>query len=430
MSFSSACSDSARYTNTYAYTKTNTTPNQPKQPSKNAFALELFILSAVSNIKHISWPGLSRAVSPQTMHLGDGAVSSVRLHMLRGRLVAVKYPRDVVRSLKTNLDAFDEYIHHVLSEVRVLANDRIRGHANILTLYGYSVGNYLGAQASLVYEYSRWGSLDAFLAANAPVPPTVKVGLCRAVTSGLHALYSNLTAKICDFSQAIIGDRSNLNASLVCGLGTPLFSAPELLGRNCWNGRLSAACTIEAALAADVYSFGLLAWQVLADGRNYCQVYLESKNAAPGDTVESVLTCVPRSTLFHVVRGILDAEISRLPIRAREMFNIITAATLEDSPSDRRSAEWILAKIDHTIANEGWWETLLKAPDVVPNSLLTDNVRSILSHSIFEPYVLKSQIMDIFMWRSEEMETQFPENVKEKMVEELTWVVEQADHKN
>jgi serine/threonine protein kinase len=221
----------------------------------------------------------------------------------------------------------------------------------------------------LVYEDSRWGSLDAFLAANAPVPPTIKVALCRAVASGLHALHSNYvghcdvkaanvlvfftgdggptsptsdfhgwTAKFCDFEQAIIGDPNNLDAGFVCGLGTPLFSAPELLCGNCWNGRRGAACAIDAALATDVYSFGLLAWQVLADGWNYCQVYLESKYAAPGDTVESVLARVPRSTIFHVVQGLLDKEISRLHVQDQEVFNIITAATLEDIPSDRQSA--------------------------------------------------------------------------------------------
>jgi hypothetical protein len=38
--------------------------------------------------------------------------------------------------------------------------------------------------------------------------------------------------------------------------------------------------------------------------------------------------------------------------------------------------------------------------------------------------------MDIFLWRFQEMEMYFLENIKKKMVEELTWLVRQADHEN
>ncbi|KAL4920656.1 kinase-like domain-containing protein [Aspergillus aurantiobrunneus] len=300
-----------------------TQPTRATQFS-NSLALELLLLSAISSIRHIEGPGIHPPTSPRSFRLGQGAVSSVHLQQFRGRLIAVEHPREILKSLKTPNVTFEQYLRQVIAEVRVLANDRLRSHPNILTLYGYSLGTGQHCRAMMIYEYSKWGPLDSFLASTSPVPPIVKTSLCLEVAKGLGALYaSNVchgdvkaanvlvfanqgpygwTAKLSDLGQAIIGDHTNPDAPVECSPGTPLFSAPEIRRRQNFKNE---SFTISAALKADVYSFGLLSWQVLVEGQHYLRVYLGSEMAATNDTLDSVHSHLPLSSVLAPYKGCL-----------------------------------------------------------------------------------------------------------------------------
>ena len=143
---------------------------------------------------------------------------------------------------------------------------------------------------ALVMEYSELGSLKSFLDAqdyNLSVQDHMKLiaqaanglgalhdlGICHGDVKTQNALVftggglQEWVVKLADFGQSVIAPHGNPSAQLECPLGTRLLNAPEL-GRH---GKVygQQQFTIQTAVLTDVYSFGLLAWEILKGGHPY-----------------------------------------------------------------------------------------------------------------------------------------------------------------
>lgn len=172
---------------------------------------------------------------------------------------------------------------HALSEERIeeqfMAEVGTIGkihHFNLVRLYGFCLERNFTA---LVYEYMVNGSLDKFLfnsdkAIGFEKLYEIAVGTAKGI-SYLHEecqqriihydikpgnilLDRNLNAKVADFGLAKLCNRENTHITLTRGRGTPGYAAPEL-----WlpNFPVTQKC--------DVYSFGMLLFEILGRRRNF-----------------------------------------------------------------------------------------------------------------------------------------------------------------
>ncbi|KAJ1287697.1 hypothetical protein BS78_02G030700 [Paspalum vaginatum] len=161
-------------------------------------------------------------------------------------------------------------------------------HINLVRLYGFCFDD---AVRALVYEYMERGALDAYLlgrdgrAAGLPALRDVAVGVARGVRY-LHEecqqkivhydikpanvlLDAALTPKVADFGLARLVNRADTHVSLSCGRGTPGFAAPEM-----W--MLSGVTE-----KCDVYSLGMLLFEIVGRRRNFVDAAPESQQWFP-----------------------------------------------------------------------------------------------------------------------------------------------------
>lgn len=72
--------------------------------------------------------------------------------------------------------------------------------------------------------------------------------------------------KLADFSQIVCGDRVNLTARVSSSPGTILLNAPEIRKEYAYHDE---AFSIQHALLTDMFSYDLLVWEIMLDGRSY-----------------------------------------------------------------------------------------------------------------------------------------------------------------
>ncbi|VVA27226.1 PREDICTED: rust resistance kinase Lr10 [Prunus dulcis] len=147
-------------------------------------------------------------------------------------------------------------------------------HFNLVRLYGFCFEKHLRA---LVYEYMRNGSLDKFLFhSNKDLGfeklHEIAVGTARGIAY-LHEecqqrivhydikpenilLDANLFPKVADFGLAKLCNRDNTHITMTGGRGTPGYAAPEVWMR------------FSVTHKCDVYSFGMLLFEIIGRRRN------------------------------------------------------------------------------------------------------------------------------------------------------------------
>ena len=164
-------------------------------------------------------------------------------------------------------------------------------HVNLVRLFGFGFDDALRA---LVYEYMEHGALDAFLLGRGgenvgvglPALRDIAVGVARGIRY-LHEecqqrivhydikpanilLTADYTPKVADFGLARLGERENTHMSLTGGdRGTP-----GCAGRELW-------MALPASEKCDVYSFGMVLFEILGRRRNYDPGHGESKEWFP-----------------------------------------------------------------------------------------------------------------------------------------------------
>ncbi|CAL9101359.1 unnamed protein product, partial [Musa textilis] len=147
-------------------------------------------------------------------------------------------------------------------------------HINLVKLYGFCFDRSIKA---LVYEYMENGSLDRFLFdENHRIPWGKLQEIALGTAKGIRYLHeecqqkivhydikpanvlltANFTPKVADFGLAKFCDREMSYVTLTGGRGTPGYAAPEL-----W-------MPIPVTQKCDVYSFGMLLFEILGRRRN------------------------------------------------------------------------------------------------------------------------------------------------------------------
>jgi serine/threonine protein kinase len=156
-------------------------------------------------------------------------------------------------------------------------------HFNLVRLYGFCFEKYMRA---LVYEYMGNGSLDRYLFREHNILGFEKlheiaVGTARGIAylheecqqriihydikPGNIPLDANFFPKVADFGLAKLCNRENTHITMTGGRGTPGYAAPEM-----W-------MPFPITHKCDVYSFGMLLFEIIGRRRNLDIRFSESQ---------------------------------------------------------------------------------------------------------------------------------------------------------
>lgn len=233
-------------------------------------------------------------------HLGAGACFRVDCESYTRyagdsspRLVAVKHMQIGMPSDHRNRSLYDS----VMREVRVLTHLPLKNHEYIIPAlaYGWLQDSVTGTHPYLVVDYSDHGTLTDYLQRIRP-PISERRELALDIALGLEALHnseiihgdvkaSNVLvfdriysyndaskpqiAKLADFGAAIFD--VDFDEGPISYKGTARYNAPEQEGWAVKYNRNDLQ-TKEMFYKADVYSFGLLLWEIIKNGDDYIEL--------------------------------------------------------------------------------------------------------------------------------------------------------------
>ncbi|XP_043698807.1 putative serine/threonine-protein kinase [Telopea speciosissima] len=168
-------------------------------------------------------------------------------------------------------------------------------HVNLVKLYGFC---FDPTKQALVYEYMENGSLDSFLFGKEKRRSSMEweklhkiaIGTAKGIAylhedcqhriihydikPGNVLLDSKLCPKVADFGLAKLCNRDSTHVTMTCYRGTPGYAAPEL-----W-------MPFPVTHKCDVYSFGMLLFEIVGRRRNFNPNVSESKEWLPRWTWE------------------------------------------------------------------------------------------------------------------------------------------------
>ncbi len=260
-----------------------------KVPQDDAVKISSILAAAGRGLPIIN----PRELQPYS-HLGAGSCFKVECEVYtksdaisEPQLVAVKYLKLPKRSgPETNL-----FYDGVMRELRVLTHPPFKNHECLIEAlaYGWSINTEAGIHPYLVADYSDHGTLADYLQRITP-PVDECRQLALDVAVGLQALHHSgivhgdlktdnvlvfncagerpQVAKLADFGASIFD--VDFDDGLVAYRGTARYNAPEQARRSGFEA-WRASQTMEAFLKADIYSMGLLVWEVMNNGDDFCQ---------------------------------------------------------------------------------------------------------------------------------------------------------------
>jgi serine/threonine protein kinase len=300
---------------------------------------------------------------------GRGAFALAKIcEMKSGELVVVK------RSLKLHGplwmfqdQEYAQYFKEFCLELRILIHDSLRSHENIINLKGIWDEDVAGVPSlSLVLEYGDHGTLDYFLQ-NAPRQKENQLSECISqLASGFKALHklgichgdvkttnvlvvsndSRWVCKICDFGHAVVSNTFK-NESVQLPRGTAIYSAPEARDRE-----ISASFLpiITDAIFTDLYSFGLLIWEVLNKGEVYYNTIPTYDLPTPkSEFIHEFLRNLPQEKLFEYASVWIEAQdISKSP---KDRLSYLVKGLLQHNPRDRLNMETVEELLSRNVSN-------------------------------------------------------------------------------
>lgn len=200
-------------------------------------------------------------------------------------IVAVKRTKFAIPRLVTNDSTLLRRLHSLAREITIMSLQGLRSHENIIKLFGWDwfedwqdEETNRGLSPALVMEFAELGTLRRFLL-ETTVSPSQKLSLSFQVALGLDAIHKSgvihgdvkqenvlicrksateVTPKITDFGNSLLLESAN-EIGYNCTLE---YRAPELL-------KHSTLITPSNLILCDIFSYGLLVWEVLLDGRHY-----------------------------------------------------------------------------------------------------------------------------------------------------------------
>jgi serine/threonine protein kinase len=254
--------------------------SKPAKTSPSSSALQdLAIKLACSQLSDMSinqrlWPSSSS-------QLGIGATFQVESREAKGKkLVAVKHiKRDSADEEQFSYTApTRERLDDVLLEVQVLLHLKTLQHPNIVEIVGFGWDE--GPLPYLVLELADLGSLDKFLNEHELSWSQKELTMIQ-LASGLEMLHAceiihgdiklenvlvfskepyGFVAKLADFGFCLAN-----TLGIEVYHGTSVFNPPEM----CSGARTSLSNLDYSFEMADVYSYGLVAWEIVNDGGRF-----------------------------------------------------------------------------------------------------------------------------------------------------------------
>ncbi|KAL2281754.1 hypothetical protein FJTKL_11429 [Diaporthe vaccinii] len=260
----------------------------------------------------------------------------------------------------------------LLRELRVILHPPLLSHGCIMQAlaHGWYHDPIIGMQPYLVLEYSDYGSLTDYLR-RSKISPVERRELALDTASALNALHScriihgdikpenvliydnddnesyldNLEvrsqiARLADFGAAVFEQDFILQRE-VSYLGTPKYLSPEFAGRPGVSGA-SESPTFDSHKSADVYSLGLVIWEIIKDGHKY----IDDHQLSPGQNWEDYLDhlCSSKSdALLSVALSFCNSlpELEQHPV-IHDALTKTLAMCLKDEPSRRGRMEEII----------------------------------------------------------------------------------------
>uniref|UniRef100_A0ACD6ARE2 Uncharacterized protein n=1 Tax=Avena sativa TaxID=4498 RepID=A0ACD6ARE2_AVESA len=240
---------------------------------------------------------LSGFTNNYSARLGAGGFGAVYKGMLpNGLMVAVKRLH-ADQDDRTSQEQF-------MAEVGTIGRTH---HINLVRLFGFC---YEADVRALVYEYMEHGALDSYLLDRSrrdvvgfTMLQAIAVGIARGlrylheecqqkivhydIKPGNVLLDGGLTPKVADFGLARLLNRADTHRTVSGMRGTPGYAAPEM-----W---MQAGATEKC----DVYSFGILLFEILGRRRNFDEAAPESQQWFP----KVAWTKYENGVLTEVVEG-------------------------------------------------------------------------------------------------------------------------------
>ncbi|KAL2819714.1 kinase-like domain-containing protein [Aspergillus granulosus] len=240
--------------------------------------------NTISNAQNAYIRGLYKD-SRHVQNLGEGSVFKVTLRQAtKGcQLYALKTAKLDGRSALGKKGETKKSsaggVFSALKEIQVVSNVILRAHPNIVNILGW---DWSQEQIPVIFvEYAEKGSLRDYLQFNgAAVSPSLKRQFARDIACGLNALHAvdiahgdvkllntlvfvdvkkGLIARISDFSHSVFGLSTKRKSTYP---GSSRYNAPEIRGRE------TIILSDQLALC-EVFSFGLLVWEILKGGRPF-----------------------------------------------------------------------------------------------------------------------------------------------------------------
>lgn len=288
-------------------------------------------------------------------YLGAGTSFDVTLEMYTPRYPDSPYFVAVKRMKLTGKSPIQkrQISRCVMREIRVLMHPAIRNNGYIIPLlaFGWENSAREGAIPYLVTDWSDHGTLDKWLA-RVQYSPLEKQQFAQDIAIGLASLHENgilhgdvkasnvlvfsmtnlkrslrrQCAKLSDFGSAIF--ESDLAVSRVTYRGTPIYNAPEVQRNDSGVGKTFLSCT-----KAEVYSFGLLLWETIADGKSYRSV------TAASDGISTLIEATEQNQeMSSQMRSLLEfLPRLGLTVRVDAVVKMALSACLKEDPALRSS---------------------------------------------------------------------------------------------
>jgi serine/threonine protein kinase len=297
--------------------------------------------------------------------VGRGGFAVVELgNTDENRIVAVKRMRISGKDAQAD---FGNHLRHLCLELQILCHEPLKGHPNIINILGYCLSEIVGFEVpflALVLEYSSEGTLKAFLCDNQySLTITTLVDLAAQVAAGLEALHQcnichgdiktqnalvfrnedTWTVKLSDFGGSVVGRSDDPSLPVERGFGTRLMNAPEIRSDM---ARTNAHFTIDDAIRTDVFSFGLLTWEVLKQGSSYCdkEWCAEVEGIIDVDEMEEYLEKLPHNGLLSKACDYVKSNLCGN--ETLELMLWTFQNSLQDDPTKRCSMKEIRERLE------------------------------------------------------------------------------------
>ena len=233
----------------------------------------------------------------------------------------------------------------VLHELRVLTHKPVRDNVNVAQLVGYGaeeIEDHLTIY--LVAHFAPGGNLKEYLTEqpDGPISMLDRANFCYDIASGLAGLHAaeivqgdlklanilvfankrGFVAKLSDFGCSIFEESSAY-------IGSTIYNAPEIRqGRSAGVGRKADF------YASDVFSFGLVVWEILQEGRSFIKPSVQESHV-------SWLNGLPNDELLLQALQTLE----NLPIQGtspRRVLRAVLEGSLRDKAEERMKSRAIV----------------------------------------------------------------------------------------